>query len=260
LGIYTATVDVFVSACVFVNAIAVVNAIANALAFNKESNMQLSINLSFPKGYVAHPYWPELEKVINIQKESGTRRARSEANRVKALSDHLHKIGMTNEQYVELMKKAERPFYTAFDVEKSTFGQIPVGKHDPDEIVIPPHQFYGCLAQASDLARASIRITTRDQLRSVLTIDVPVYTGKTEGDGVWERFAVVTAGTGAKLSNQRALRRNAYIGPFEGMFVVSFDDHVVNPDKVRDFITYAGREIGVGASRKMGWGRWRTAA
>jgi len=208
----------------------------------------MKLNIRFPKGYIAHPYWPELEKVINIQKESGTRRARSEANRAKALSDHLHKIGLTNVDYEAMVRMAERPFYTAADMPL-------VDGHDPAEIVVPPHQIYGCLAQASDTARSSVRIASRDQLRSLLVVQ-PMFTGRTAADGIWERFAVVTAGTGAKLSNQRALRRNAYLGPFETTLDIAFDSHVVSEAKVREFVAYAGREVGLGASRKMGWGRF----
>lgn len=216
----------------------------------------LTCTLRFEQGYIAHPYWPELEKLINIQKESGTKRARSEANRTKALSDYLHRIGLTNEQYVALEQQALRPFYTAADVERTSFGRYKLNGHGADEIVIPPSHVYGCLAQASDMARSSIRIASRDQLRSLITVDAPIYTGKTEPDGVWERFAVVTAGTGAKLSNQRALRRNPYISQFEGELTLSFDAHHVDPAKVRDFLAYAGREVGIGASRRMGWGRF----
>ena len=35
------------------------------------------------ESYIAHPYLPEREKVINIVKESGMARARSTANRHK---------------------------------------------------------------------------------------------------------------------------------------------------------------------------------
>jgi len=197
--------------------------------------------------------------VINIEKESGTRRARSEANRVRALTEYLTKIGMTVAELEELRRRAERPFYTAGDVEKMSFGASRLNGHDPDEIVIPPHQIYGCLAQAADTARSSTRIATREQIRSVIAVTDPIYTGKHHADGTWERFAVVTGGTGAKLSNQRALRRNDYLGPFTASLTVEFDNALVDPGKVTDFLAYAGREVGIGASRKLGWGRFDIA-
>lgn len=45
--------------------------------------------------YIAHPYWPEREKLINIQKESGLSRARTAQTRRKALDDYLASVAPT---------------------------------------------------------------------------------------------------------------------------------------------------------------------
>jgi hypothetical protein len=189
-------------------AIVLACALANANVFvtanRRTALVELTLSLSFAKGYIAHPYWPELEKVINIDKESGVRRVRSEAARTAALSEYLTKHGMTVDELEALRARAERQFDTAADVERMSFGEYALNGHDPDEICIPPNQIYGCLAQSSDLARSATRVASRDQIRSVLGVREPIYTGKTEPDGVFERFAVVTSGTGAKFSNQRA--------------------------------------------------------
>jgi hypothetical protein len=215
---------------------------------------QLELTLRFDRGYIAHPYWPELEKVINIQKESGTRRARSEKNRASALSDHLAKIGMTVAEYTAMERRAQRQFYTVADVP----GAKPNGLGET-EIVIPEHHVYGCLSAASDEARSGIRVCDPTQVRSMFYVPSPLYTGKVAEDGWWERFAVVTAGTGAKLSNQRALRRNAYIKNFETRLTLQIADDKVDLGRVRSLVEFAGREIGIGASRKMGWGRFIVA-
>lgn len=211
--------------------------------------MQMQFTLTFPKGYIAHPYWPERERLINIQKESGTKRARSEEKRIKSLRDFLAAKGMSLEDYEALEKRAERQFYTAGDLGPEADG------HVPEEIIIPSHQFYGMLAQACDLASSAIRIARVDNLRTVIAVS-SAFTGKVKADGTWERFVVVTAGTGGKLSNQRALRSNAYLGPFNTGIGVTFSEEIVAPKKVGDFIAFAGREIGIGASRKLGWGRF----
>jgi hypothetical protein len=210
------------------------------------------IELTFTKGYIAHPYWPELERAINIQKESGTRRARSEDKRVKALRDYLSAKGMSMDDYEALLAKAQRSFYTFADVGDDGFTRE---KHDPDEICVPAHQMYGCCAQAADLVSSSLRIARRDQIRTVMLIS-DIATGKTGPDGTWDRFAVVKSGTGQTLSNQRALRSNQYLGPFVGHGFIAFSPDIVALQKVTDFLEFAGREIGVGASRKMGWGRF----
>lgn len=217
--------------------------------------MILTLKLHFPLGYIGHPYWPEMQQLIDIQKESGMRRARSENNRAKALTEYLQKHNMTVADYQKLEKLAERPFVTAADEERISLGKHPVNGHDPDEIVIPPRQLDGAFANASDEARAATRIASREQIRTILKVR-PIYTGKTKPDGVWERFVVPTAGTGAKLSNQRGLRRSPYIGEFDAELTVEFDNALVREERVRQFLEFTGREIGVGASRKMRWGRF----
>lgn len=211
---------------------------------------ELKLMISFTKGYCAHPYWPAREKVINIQKESGTKRARSETKRIQALRDYLDSKDMTTEYYEDLVKQADRQFYTTADMFD------PQG-HEPNEIVIPGHQWYGALANASFVATKSIRVCTAEQIRTELHVG-DLFTGKTKGDGLWERFVVVKLGVGTKLSNQRALRSNEYIKDFSAPLTISFNDEI-DYKKVANFMAWCGREIGVGASRKLGWGRFTVA-
>lgn len=209
--------------------------------------MDVKLTIAFDRGYIAHPYWPQRERLINIQKVSGMNRAKSESKRSEALNAHLRTLDMTREQYDELTIQADRQFYTLADTGAATNG------HQANEIVIPAHQMYGCLAQASDQCPSRMRIAQLDQIRSLLSLS-DFHTGKTAADGVWERFATVTAGTGQKLSNQRALRSNAYIAKFKAVG----DVHYLGEDeeKLHGFLEWAGIEIGVGASRKMNWGRF----
>ena len=132
--------------------------------------MILTLKLHFQQGYIGHPYWPEQQKLIDIQKESGMRRSRSEQNRAKALTEYLEKNGMTLDDYNKLEKLASRPFVTAKDEEQLSMGKHPVNGHDPDEIVIPPHQLDGAFANAADEARAATRIASREQIRSILKV------------------------------------------------------------------------------------------
>jgi hypothetical protein len=205
-----------------------------------------TVNVSL-HSYIAHPYWPERERLINIVKESGMSRARSSANRRKALEEYLRSAGMTFAQYEELEERANRPFYTEDGV-----------------IVVPELHVMSMIVNTCMTIRAAGRPVPPEQARSALTVG-SWRTDRTGPDGVWERFAVVTAGTGAKLSNQRALRSNPYIGtppgeldgknvPAVGM--VALDDTMVKPSVLLDALRWAGSTIGIGASRKMGWGRF----
>lgn len=142
-------------------------------------------------------------------------------------------------EFDELQRLAERPFYTT-----------------PDGfIVLPANHVASMMVNACMEARAASRPCPPDQLRA--RVDVSDFlTAKTESDGVWERFAVVTGGTGAKLSNQRALRRNEYIEDFDARGTFALDPDFVRPDTLQKLLEWAGENVGIGASRKMGWGRF----
>jgi hypothetical protein len=85
---------------------------------------------------------------------------------------------------------------------------------------------------------------------------------------LWERFAVVSAGTGAKLSNQRGLRRSLFIGaeppddcepthPVKVTSTIDINPEMVRPEVLHKALAFAGESVGIGASRKMGWGRFK---
>ena len=216
--------------------------------------MRIALSLKFAARYIAHPYWPAREKVISIQKISGINRVRSVEKRDRALDAYLHTIDTTREQYDALVTQADRQFYTWADV--LTRSQMDGKK--PDEIVIPAHQMYGCLAQAAAMAPASMRLARVEQLRVVLRLSDGFATGKLKADGIFSRYVVVKLGTGVKASNQRSLRENAYIEDFDATGALDYlpGEDERDEKKVRDFIEFAGREIGVGASRKVGSGRF----
>jgi hypothetical protein len=193
-----------------------------------------------PKGYVGDPYWPELNDVIDIQKKSGMNRARSTPNRRKALEEYLVTIGKTLDQYRELEKIAAMPFY-----------------RDPEsnEIVIPEHCVMSFLSSTCNQTRSNSRPCEPEQVRSRFVVS-PWKTGKMEADGEWKRFVVVSSGPGGKLSNQRSLRVNDYITDFDATGTISFDPDFVDPETLHRALDFGGRFIGIGASRKMGMGRF----
>ena len=198
--------------------------------------------------YIGHPYWPEMERLITITKESGMSRARSTANRRKALEQYLQAAGMTFAQYEELEKKAAEPFYKA-----------------GDRIIVPELHVTSMVVATCDTIRAAGRPCPPDQVRSAMRFS-DWMTDRSKPDGVWERFAVVTAGTGQKLSNQRALRSNPYVGSPPGGLgdakgvqcsgIITLDESMVKPSVLLDALRWAGTDVGIGASRKMGWGRF----
>lgn len=200
--------------------------------------MRLSLHFADP-GFIAEPYHVERYKLIEIQKHSGMARARSEAKRNKALEEHLKSTGMTLNDYRALEQSASVPFFFT----------------DAGLIYIPADRIASCLVNASAEAPAKMKIAN---IRSALRI-TDFVTDKKGADGTWERFAVVTNSAG-KLSNQRGLRCSQYIRNFTAAGEISFDAAMVKPEGLVKLLEYAGRDIGIGASRKMGYGRFTVSS
>jgi hypothetical protein len=202
----------------------------------KEDRPMLKLSLVFTEpGFIAHPYFPEVYKLIQIEKESGVNRARSDANKRRALEAYLTEKGMTLDHYEDIKSRAARPFATS----------------DSGEIIIESDKILSALVNADDVAPRNMRI---DSIRTTLRAS-DFLTGKNAPDGVWERFAVVRSGTN-KLSNQRGFRSSAYISNFTADGTIEYDAEMVNPKTVVALLQFCGRKVGIGASRKMGWGRF----
>lgn len=201
----------------------------------------IDLTLAFDKGYIADPYVPAREQLINIQKISGMNRAKSEDKRQQSLKDYLQRQGMSQEEYLALERAAKEPWY----------------RDASQAILIPSHQFYGCLIEAAGTATATLRPCDPDNLRHVLTAS-DLATGKGTHDGIFQRLVMPKSGTGQTLSNQRALRENPYIAHFSATGSLAYfeDDLREGGATLYEFLCWAGQRIGVGASRKMGYGRF----
>lgn len=209
--------------------------------------IQLTISLN---SYIAHPYWPEMERLVNIQKESGMNRARSTANRRKALEEYLRSAGMSLTDYDQLETAAKRPWHT-----------------NPDGvIIIPKPSVEAMLVATCDTIRAAGKPCPPDMVRTVLRPSAWTTDAQPADAREWVRYAVVRSGTGAKLSNQRGLRTNWYVGgdPPTGeptakvtaTGTLTPNPDMVRPEVLRTALDWAGEWVGIGASRKMGFGRF----
>lgn len=201
--------------------------------------LTFAVTLHFPGQFVAHPYWPEMFQMIEITKQSGMSRARASQNRRKALEEHLRAIGMTVAQFDTLSAQASLPFHT----------------NAAGAIIIPADNILSFLVATCDEARSAQRPCPKEQVRSRF-VSTDFVTDRTAQDGVWTRFATVASGVGQKLSNQRGLRENPYIADFRARGALSFDPQFVRPEVARAAIAWGGEMVGLGASRKMGKGRF----
>lgn len=200
------------------------------------------LRVHFDRGYIADPYWPARDRLINIQKSSGLNRARSASGRRKALEEHLQSIGQSLEWYEALEQQANEPFYRVNGV--------------GSPIIIPDLHVFAFLVQTCDQIRSATRPSDPEQVRSRFLV-TPWTTGKTTEDGLFERFATVASGTGQKLSNQRGLRVSKYIRDFTAEGLVSFEPDFVDAKTLKAAIDWGGNFVGIGASRKMGYGRFK---
>jgi hypothetical protein len=196
------------------------------------------------RGYIAEPYWPETESVVNILKESGMSRCRSDKTRRQALEKTLNQRGLSMKQWEALRVKSSRPFYT----ENGTGARI----------IIPSEQMAAALTCICYQMPRSQQPCEPNNLRTAIVIPAPfqVTPEKTAPDAVWARVVQPKDGKGNPLSNQRATRTSHYICDFDAVGVLEIDSSFVDPESVRQALVWGGKRVGIGASRKMGWGRF----
>jgi hypothetical protein len=188
--------------------------------------------------YIAHPYWPARNRVIEIEKKSGVNRQKSDEKRQAALKAECEKEGYTLAQYEQFKIDAAEQWYRR-----------------EGKIIIPRHQLAGAFVQAIGTSPKALRgAFDKDNFRALIQLGDFV-TNRTKADGMFSRFAKLEG------SNQRSFQENEYIGryldvgePFEATGVIG----IPNPkhaDTVKSLLCHVVEMIGVGASRKMGFGR-----
>ena len=122
------------------------------------------------------------------------------------------------------------------------------GDKDDGKIVIPRHQLAGCLVEAVGRAPKNLRGRfDKDSFRHLVQVGDFV-TNKTAADGVFDRYVKL------EKSNMRNRQCNEYVENFTATGTISIPTNVKTED-VQRLLEYAIEDIGVGASRKMGFGR-----
>jgi len=190
------------------------------------------------ESYIAHPYWPERERVIQIELHSHVKMLKSDDKKAAAIKGQLEKDGLTLEDFEELKRKAAREWYRLDCDDSNT------------EIIIPRHQVAGALVETINRTPKAVNGGyNADSFRHVVRI-ADFHTGKTKADGTYSRYVKLDT------SNKRSLQENEFIEKFlaTGSISVSTD---AKADVLKRLFAYAFDEVGVGAARKMGYGRGR---
>ena len=199
------------------------------------SRKEVTVEIAM-ESYIAHPYWPEREQLIQIQLLSGINRLKNDDKKLAALKGQLEKDGLTMADYENLKVRAARQWYRV----------------DPEdeisEIVIPRHQIAGCLVETINRTPKALHgVYNADSFRHVVRISW-FLTGRNKADGVFRRYVKLDT------SNKRSLQENEVLEHFTaaGTLSVPTDTKL---DALKRFLSYAFDEIGLGAARKMGYGR-----
>ena len=194
--------------------------------------------------YIAHPYWPSRNLCIEIEKKSGVNRQKSDETRLAALKAECEKQGITHDDYLRLKIEASCQWYTNAD----------------GNIIIPRHQLAGAFVQAIGQAPKALRGPfDKENFRALVQVGDFV-TDKTECNGVFARFVKLEG------SNQRSWQENEFLGqyleagePFSASGVIVATEPKWS-DTVKALLRAAIETIGVGAARKMGFGRGTVVA
>lgn len=202
------------------------------------NNLVVSVRLLMTN-YIAHPFWPERNQVIEIEKKSGCNRQKSDDKRMAAIKAECQKQGYTYDQYLQFCERAKEQFY----------------RRDDRTIYIPRHQIAGALVQTIAGAPKALRGSfTKDNFRALIQIG-DFQTDRHEADGIFGRFVKLES------SNQRSWQQNEFIGqylekgtPFVAAGTIGMSDKR-QEDTVKSLLKAAVETIGIGAARKMGFGR-----
>ena len=189
--------------------------------------------------YIAHPFWPARNTCIEIEKKSGVNRQKSDEKRMAALKAECTRQGYTHEQYLAFREQAAEQWYKKAD----------------GMIYIPRHQLSGALVQVIGSSPKALRGQfDRDNFRALVQIG-DFGTDRTKADGKFSRFVKLDG------SNQRSWQENEYIGcyldagePFVAQGTIAVADQKAS-DTVKALLTAAVELVGIGAARKMGFGR-----
>jgi len=193
------------------------------------------------QSYIAHPFWPARNRVIEIEKKSGVNRQKSDDKRLAALKAECQRQGYTYEQYEQFKIEAARQWYRS--------------NGPKSKIMIPRHQIAGALVQAIATSPKALRGEfDKDNFRALVQIG-DFLTDRTEPSGIFGRFVKLEG------SNQRSWQENEYIGKyldngteFKAAGVIAFAEPK-SEDTIKALLTKAVETTGVGAARKMGFGR-----
>ncbi len=206
--------------------------------------VKVNVALHFSEsGYIGLPYWPERDTLINIGKDVSPRLGPEKKQ--AAMNAALEKRGITPEQFQRITQRANRPFYTAGDLDDGS-----------GEIIIPQRIFQSFLNNACQVVPKVIpRIASKGlTFIGVKIIDGFFRSGKTLKDAeTFSRFIKM------EESNQRSFCESKFIINFSATGMLLIDESIIKIGDLQKLCEYSGRYVGIGSARPQGFGRFQVS-
>lgn len=203
--------------------------------------MKAKFELEFKDGYVAGPYWREIEWLISIQQKAGVHFKHKPAKQRELVETYCKDQGISMVEYDAAQRKVDTEFWY---------------KNPAGNIIIPRHQMQGTIVQALHPNQGRIRhrlgsSMSREQVRTFIRVfDLNIVPIKREKDSVFSRYVK------HPKTNLRRLQEDEMINDFVAIGTVDFREVIVKPEDMESLLRWAGTNVGVGSARIMGVGRF----
>ena len=187
--------------------------------------------------YVANPYWAEQSTLITIGKAVHPKLG--DTKKLQAIEAQCQKMGLTIDDYHRLQGAIKRKWYR-------------LDNNDPTSpIIIPASNFVASLSHGISIAPGPIKkpIGDKDSLRCFISAtDLVSNPAKIKADRLDERWFK------NPISNERRLQTDEVLDNTQFVGTIEVADHI-KQDELKRFLDYTFRYAGIGAARKMGFGR-----
>jgi hypothetical protein len=207
--------------------------------------MRAKFELQFSDGYIANPYWQEIEWLLSVQQDAGVHFKHKPPKARELVETYLKDQGIPIAKFDAAQKKVDTEFWY---------------KDPGGNIYIPRHQFQGSIVQSLHPNQGRIRhrlgtAMSREQVRTFIRVsDLTIAPAKKKADSMFSRYVK------HPKTNMRRLQQDEIINDFVASGTVDFRDHIIKDQDMESLLRWAGQNVGVGSARLMGIGRWELLA
>jgi hypothetical protein len=204
--------------------------------------MRAKFELRFGEdGYIACPYWQEIEWLISVGQNAGVHFKHKPAKQRELIETYCRDKGIAIAAYDDARRKVETEHWY---------------RNRAGNILIPRHHVQASIVQALHPNQGRIRhrlgtSMSREQVRTFIRVsDLCIDPPKKEKDDIYSRYVK------HPKTNMRRLQEDERIKNFTAAGTVDFKDFLLTPDDMESLLRWTGENVGVGSARLMGIGRW----